>query len=539
MRSIWAVTRYTFAQCLRMKVAGLFIVLLAVALSAMPFMMKGDGTLAGRIRTFLAYSTSVVNLLLSLVTVFLAVAVVSDDVRKKQIFTVVTKPLARWQYIIGRWCGVVLLNVVLLAIAATVIYAVAQYLRSGETLNANDRRAVETEIFTARDRISPTPFDTAPFVKRRIDRLKEQGQYEPAVETYMAQKRLNHQQAQAQLAAEINKQITEQMQSAGPGRSLRWRFSGVDTTGSETYGKGELLNVNHKARLARIRTEAAVLGRLVFDGPVRISGMDGRVRRLADSSFDVLFSQEDALRGGFAKFTPGRKVDIVVDPTIQIVYKASPATRLPDSIVRSAWHVWNPTTGLYYQDSRTDSSKIPATLTVSARLVDQAGRTEVRFINLTRASVTILNDDVAVLYQIGGFEWNFIRGVLMILFNLIFLAALGVFAGSFLSFSVGCLLVLCGLLPFAVAREFLIDAVKLRAGSDAMVWLGHYTVKIMAVLLPDLGRMSPANTLVDGMNIAWATVGEAAAVSIGVRAMLILAAGCWIFHRRELARVQI
>ena len=56
MGGIWAVARQTFRQCLRMKVAGLFIVLLALFLAAMPYQMKGDETLAGRIRTFLSLS---------------------------------------------------------------------------------------------------------------------------------------------------------------------------------------------------------------------------------------------------------------------------------------------------------------------------------------------------------------------------------------------------------------------------------------------------------------------------------------------------
>ena len=105
MMRVWAVARETFAQCLRLKVAGVFIILLALGLVAMPFALKGDGTLAGRIRTLLAYGTGMTGALLSVVTVFLAVGVVSGDIRERQIFIVASKPLARWQYIVGRWGG--------------------------------------------------------------------------------------------------------------------------------------------------------------------------------------------------------------------------------------------------------------------------------------------------------------------------------------------------------------------------------------------------------------------------------------------------
>ena len=114
MGSIWTVARQTFSQCLRTKVAAVFTVLLVASLAVLPSVMVGDGTLAGRIRTFLDYSFSVVSALLSLVVIFLAVGLVSGDVRDKHVFIVCVKPLGRWQYVLGRWLGIVLLSSMLL-----------------------------------------------------------------------------------------------------------------------------------------------------------------------------------------------------------------------------------------------------------------------------------------------------------------------------------------------------------------------------------------------------------------------------------------
>ena len=122
MNYIWAVARHTFAQCIRMKIAVAFILLLAVCLLGLPYVMKGDGTLTGSIRTFLSYSVSITGVLLSIVTVLVTVSVVSGDISEKYIYLIIAKPLARWEYILGRWLGVVLLNAVLLAIAAGIIF---------------------------------------------------------------------------------------------------------------------------------------------------------------------------------------------------------------------------------------------------------------------------------------------------------------------------------------------------------------------------------------------------------------------------------
>ena len=188
MRSIWTIARHTFSQCLRMKMAGLFIVLLLIALATMPFQMKGDGTLAGRIQTFLAYGTGITSVLLSLVTIFASVSTISSDLRGKQIFTVASKPLARWQYIVGRWLGVVLLVAMLLAVSATAIYGFAQYLRGRDDLllNPQDRGAVETEVFAARRRVPPAGIEER--LKRgvdaSIDELRNRGVYENALKAY-------------------------------------------------------------------------------------------------------------------------------------------------------------------------------------------------------------------------------------------------------------------------------------------------------------------------------------------------------------------
>ena len=69
MRSIWAVAVNTVKQALRMKVAVVFIILLVVLLPAMGLAMTGDGTLKGRLQTFVSYGLSLTSFLLCLLTI--------------------------------------------------------------------------------------------------------------------------------------------------------------------------------------------------------------------------------------------------------------------------------------------------------------------------------------------------------------------------------------------------------------------------------------------------------------------------------------
>ena len=206
----------------------------------------------------------------------------------------------------------------------------------------------------------------------------------------------------------------------------------------------------------------------------------------------------------------------------------------------------NPSTGFFYQEARSDRANRPHTLTLSARTVDAQGRTEISYVNLpfdvsgAGTSVTILNSDVAVLYRVGGFEANYAKALAMILAQLMFLAAAGVFAATFLSFPVACLVVFASL-PLGMAMSFMTMATTVSPLEvhPTMKQLGGAALAVIKVLLPDLSRTNPSDSLVGGTRIAWSVLGQTAALAVGLRAAVLLVAACLVFSRRELARVQV
>ncbi len=552
MFALWAVARHTFRQCLRMKVAGLFIVLLAAALTAMPFlkMMKGDGTLAGQIRTFLSYAVSITAVLGSLMTIFLATSIVASDMRNKHIFSVATKPIARWEYIVGRWIGVVWIDAMLVVAAGCTIYALAQYLRTAEALHPDDRRAVETEVFTARERIAPDPIDIeiARRVAARIKTLKEQGAFRAAIGDYSARSGGDKAAALELMIADITEEVRGTIQSIPPNGTRVWRFSGIRVRGNQTRGNGHIVKMSPQGGMMRIDTSPEILGALTYAGPVRIGDVEGQVHRLEKDCFVVHFRPEEMARTAFTLLGEGKTVQIVADPTVQITYKSNPASSPPDATLSSIWEIRNDRDNVFYRQRRTDAAEGRNTLTVSGRLVDSDGTLRVRYVNIPKGpggfatTVTVLDDDIAVLYRAGSFEWNLVRGITLIFIQLVFLAALGVMAGSFVSFPVASLFCFV-ILTFQLGRNFIINAVSygtITGGEPTVLdYFSLLVVKCMNVLLPDLGRTSPADSLVDGMNISWEQVGGTAVWGICVQSLLVIVIASLLFHRRELARVQV
>jgi hypothetical protein len=209
-------------------------------------------------------------------------------------------------------------------------------------------------------------------------------------------------------------------------------------------------------------------------------------------------------------------------------------------MLNGRWAVENPQTRAVHLEERGDVLNRPATLTVSAQVVSDEGKVVVQFQNVSPGSVRISPDEISVLYPAGSFEWNYVRAILLMLLMLVFLAALSVCAGSFVSFPVACMICFT-LLPYAMARSFLTDAVKIPASGevDGLTLIGHYILQFMTVLLPDFSQSLPGDTLVDGLKISWLFVGQTAAVTIAMRTLIVMAIGCLVLRKRELARVQV
>ena len=182
MRSIWAVAVNTVKQALRLKIAAVFIVLLLVLLPVMGLKMTGDGTLKGRMQAFVSYGLSLTTLLLALLTIFTAAYTLTSDVKDKQVYTVLTKPIRRFQFVLGKLFGVILLDAALLAFFSVVIYSITILLPT--LLHAdNDQIAqVRNELFTARASLTPAEPDISEELDRAYNKLKQDGEVPAGVD---------------------------------------------------------------------------------------------------------------------------------------------------------------------------------------------------------------------------------------------------------------------------------------------------------------------------------------------------------------------
>ncbi len=176
MSRIWAVARHMIAESFRTKIAILFIVLIVLILGTMPFLVTGDGlTVKSRVQNYLAYSLGSVDILLCFLTIFLACGTLSSEILEKQVFMVVSKPIARWQFFVGKWLGVVTLNAMLLLITFGAVLASTWYLKNRPTAVPGDARALQEEVLTIRHNFRLYQPDWNKVARDRIRELREKG----------------------------------------------------------------------------------------------------------------------------------------------------------------------------------------------------------------------------------------------------------------------------------------------------------------------------------------------------------------------------
>ncbi|MCA9295959.1 MAG: hypothetical protein KC983_05565, partial [Phycisphaerales bacterium] len=150
-----AVAHTVVKEASRTKISLVFIVIIIVALPFFPFVGDIEDPLRFRIQGFIASSLRFTLFMAAIMTLFLACSTVAFEIRDRQIWQLMTKPVNRLQYLIGKWIGIVCINFVLLIVSSMSVYLYVQYMRTLPAKNFEDRVAVDSEILAARIAADP------------------------------------------------------------------------------------------------------------------------------------------------------------------------------------------------------------------------------------------------------------------------------------------------------------------------------------------------------------------------------------------------
>jgi hypothetical protein len=152
---IAGVARAVIDEAVRMRAALVLLVLLVLLIPTLPLVLDHDERLQYRVQFLLAWALGGTGLILSLLTIFLACGSICGDIESSRIHTTLAKPLHRWEYLAGKWLGIVLFNLLLVALAGAGTATFVGVLARTQATDQADRDAVDRQVLTARAAVAP------------------------------------------------------------------------------------------------------------------------------------------------------------------------------------------------------------------------------------------------------------------------------------------------------------------------------------------------------------------------------------------------
>src|SRR5205823_1762407 len=212
MQRLLAIARLTLKAAFRYRLVQILTVLLLGAVIGLPLIIKHDGTARGFAQILLTYTLGAIITLLGFATLWLACGTLARDIEECQMQMLAVKPVARWEIWLGKWSGIMMLNLLLLAVSGAAVYFLVQW--RARQLPPEAQARLRSEVLVARGSFKPSVVDKAT-LEEEVER--------------QLQERLKDSKVAAMDRDFVRKQIRErvkaQFQVVPPGAPHRWIIS--------------------------------------------------------------------------------------------------------------------------------------------------------------------------------------------------------------------------------------------------------------------------------------------------------------------------
>ena len=228
-----AIAHTVMKEAIRQRISTFFIAVVLVVLPLLPLWIDPATPLRYQIQTFLSRSTGLVVSCAALLTILLSCSTTAFEARDRQVWQLLTKPVGRLQYLVGKWLGVISVNAVLLLVSATAAFGYTEYLRTRPAADLRDLQAVRAEVLAARQGVLPS-FEQ-PTRDRLLALIDAEIEADPVLKQDIADGVRNEAEVRSKLAAEKQKEFLARQRAIEPGQGHEYHFDGLhEAIGSET-----------------------------------------------------------------------------------------------------------------------------------------------------------------------------------------------------------------------------------------------------------------------------------------------------------------
>jgi len=157
LRGLVAVAILTLKAALRFRLVVVLLLLLLAVVILLPVLIKHDGSAQGFTQILITYTLTSITGLLGFATLWLACGTLARDVEDATMQVVCTKPVPRWQVWLGKWTGIMVLNLAFLAITGATLYLLLYWKAS--SLSPAQQQVLRSEVLVARGAMKEPPTD--------------------------------------------------------------------------------------------------------------------------------------------------------------------------------------------------------------------------------------------------------------------------------------------------------------------------------------------------------------------------------------------
>ncbi|MSR28189.1 MAG: hypothetical protein EXS03_01260 [Phycisphaerales bacterium] len=460
-----AVAHTLLLEGLRQRISLGFLGALLVILPLIPLTIDAREPLRYQVQTYLSKGTTLLFVFAACLTLFLSCATVSFEIRDRQIWTLLTKPLSRIQYLLGKFAGLIILNAIILLVGGAAVLLHTEFLRTRPAVDIADAAALQDQVLVARAVAIPDYESIDPLVLQdSVNRAVEQ---DSVLRADIAEGRRSESEVRRDLTDDKVKAFDVQQRTIDAGKARTFVFHGL----SEARAAGSDPVLRYKFHIGRDDSH---------------------------ETFPVLFIFADA---------PPALVNYV--PVQRNVFPIPVAAIAEDG-------------------------------TLSVQVVNGGLTNDLQFYP-GPWSMNFDRDGFEVLHRVGSFEGNFGRALLVDWSKLVFIAALGVAAGSILSFPVAVLLAFTVFISGSLS-PFLGMALSnyyIRDESDFATRAFQHAVKAIAEIVrwafAPFSQSGATTDLVDGQAISWMDVFSTFWKVALAWSAVALSVGFLAFRRKEIA----
>lgn len=472
MRAFSAIVMLTFRNALRSHVFQLLLVLLLLCVTVIPVSISVSRA-DEFIQVSLLYSLWAVSVILALSSLWLGCFVMSHDIDSYQLHMVVSKPVPRWKLWLGKWTGINLINITLLLLAGIAVYAIImlRYHAAGAERTMATRESEREMAQSDKERIRSTILvgRRSYFPKRLTP--EEIADREIRFRAATAARDGNP-KSNEELQSEKETIIAKLKEAPGsvellPGKTQEWTFENIPV---ELQKKQ--LTLRYRPYLGKVTSE------------------DQRETHLL---WMTLMPQYNETTGGYALYQ-------------------QPLSNGPEQVFSGIFHEKALPAGIVTPDG---------TVKIGVANFDRyQGKHFYQYV-----------DGPQLLIPVCSFEVNYLRGMLVLIIQLLLLSGLACAFGGFLTmptavFMVSSYLLFGSFSMILTDAEFFVD--------DKMSAFGQLLAQGLLWVVIPLQKFDVTDLLASGKLIEFSYMAELFFRYFIVRGVPLFLLGIWFYSRREL-----